>query len=66
MKPVAKIDKITNEILEIYPSVAKAALSTGEKNAASHIARVCRGVRKSTCGYKWSYLYNLKEEKDNG
>lgn len=55
-KAVAKIDKNTNEILDIYESAAEA----GKQNNcdASGISKVCRGIR-TTCGnYKWRYYEN--------
>lgn len=55
-KAVAKIDKNTNEILDIYESAAEA----GKQNNcdASGISKVCRGTR-TTCGnYKWRYYEN--------
>ena len=52
-KPVAKIDKNTNEIIEIYASVADAENANGNTR---HIAQVCNGNRKTAAGYKWKYL----------
>lgn len=52
-KPVAKCDKITGEILEVYPSVAVA--ETNNKNSR-HIGDVCRGKRKTCQGYIWRYV----------
>lgn len=52
-KPVAKCDKNTGEILEIYPSLAEAEKKNGSPN---HISEVCRGKRKTCQGYKWKFL----------
>lgn len=52
-KPVAKCDKNTNEILEIYPSVAEAEKANGN---SQHISDVCRGKRKTCQGFKWKYI----------
>ena len=53
IKSVAKIDKLTNEILEIYPSVKVAEEANGNSR---HIADVCNGKRKTAKGYKWKYV----------
>lgn len=52
-KAVAKIDKITDEILEVYPSVMEAE----RKNKCnSHIKDVCHGKRKTAGGFKWKFI----------
>ena len=56
-KKVAQIDKITNEIIQIYPSVSAAARAV--KSNTSNISNVCRGGRAKTVkGYKWKYIEN--------
>lgn len=52
-KAVAKLDKKTEEVLEVYPSVATAEAKNGNSR---HIAQVCNGKRKSAAGYKWKYI----------
>ena len=52
-KPVAKCDKITGEILEVYPSIAEAEKANGNSR---HIGEVCRGKRGTCQGYKWKYI----------
>lgn len=52
-KPVAKIDKNTNEIIEIYNSISEAER---KNNIAKHIGSVCRGKRQTAGGYKWKYI----------
>ena len=54
-KRVAKVDKITDEILEIFDSVKNASLSTGyNKNT---IRDSCAGIRKSNrTDYNWKYI----------
>ena len=52
-KRVAKIDKITNEILCVYPSIAEAEHGNGNTR---HIADVCKGKRKTCKGFKWAYI----------
>lgn len=52
-KKVNKIDKNTNEVLDTYDTLALAAR---ENNCdSSGIAKVCRGIRKTCGGFKWSY-----------
>ena len=52
-KKVAKIDKNTNEILQIYDSIRDAERDNGNSN---HISDVCKGKRKTCQGYKWEYV----------
>lgn len=52
-KRVIKYDIITNEMLQIYDSIALAAR---ENNCdASAIIKVCKGKRKKCGGYGWKY-----------
>lgn len=53
-KAVAKIDKDTDEIIEIYPSISEAERLNPKCH--SHIKDVCRGKRKTTGGYKWKVI----------
>ena len=53
-KPVAKIDKETNEILEVFASSGEAAKSIGK--SGQHIREVCLNKRKTAYGYKWKCL----------
>lgn len=50
---VAKLDKKTGEILEIYPSVSEAER---QNNCHTHIKDVCHGKRKSAGGYEWRFI----------
>ena len=50
---VAKLDKKTGEILEIYPSVSEAER---QNNCHTHIKDVCHGKRKSAGGYGWKFI----------
>lgn len=52
-KKVARLDKLTGEILEILPSASEAdkRYKTGK-----HVAEVCTGKRKSAGGYGWKYI----------
>lgn len=56
-KPVAKIDKDTGEILQIYPSLSAASIDNcGTTKNRSLIARVCQNQRPSAFGSKWSFI----------
>lgn len=52
-KSVAQIDKNTNEIIKIYPSIKEAERTMGNQR---HISAVCKNKRKTAYGYKWKYL----------
>ena len=52
-KQVLKIDKDTNEIIELYSSVQEAERKNNIKN---HIGSVCSGKRKTAGGYIWKYI----------
>lgn len=62
-KQVFMKDKDTNEILNIFKSVAEASnfikengYSTGTPNGiGSHICQCCNGIRKSAYKFNWSY-----------
>lgn len=53
-KRVAKIDPVTNEILNTYDSASEAARMNGLNG--SKISRVCNGLRKTSGGFRWEYL----------
>lgn len=52
-KAVAKIDKNTGEIIEIYPSITEAERNN---NCHTHIKDVCHGKRKTAGGYIWKFV----------
>lgn len=52
--PIIQLDKDTEEILAIYPSITAAYNHLGKQHSG-HIASVCRGKRKTAYGYKWKY-----------
>lgn len=52
-KVVLQIDKNTNIIINIFPSLMEAERQTGCKN--NNICHCCKGKRKSAGGYKWKY-----------
>ena len=53
-KPIIQLDKNTEEILNIFPSITK-AYDFLKKQHSGHIAEVCNGKRKTAYGYKWKY-----------
>ncbi len=53
-QPIIQLDKDTNEIIQIFPSI-KAAYDSLGKQHSGHIASVCKGERKTAYGYKWKY-----------
>lgn len=55
-KKVAKINIETNEIIEIYDTIALAARENNCDNSA--ISKVCRGLRNKCGGFKWQYIEN--------
>lgn len=54
-KKIAQIDISTDEVIDIYNTIADAYRTLGIKNS-SHISAVCRGKRKTAYGYKWKYI----------
>ena len=53
-KVVFQLDKDTNEIINVFPSIKEAYDSLGKQHSG-HIASVCNGKRKTAYGYKWKY-----------
>lgn len=53
-KPIIQLDKNTEEVLNIFPSLQAACDYLG-KQSSGHIPDVCRGKRKTAYGYKWKY-----------
>ena len=51
--PVAKLNKKTGEIIEIYSSISEAERNN---NCHTHIKDVCHGKRKSAGGYRWKFI----------
>lgn len=56
-KPVCKIDKDTNKIIEIYPSVREA--ERANNYSKNHISPVCQGKKTLAFGYKWKFLKDM-------
>ena len=53
-KAIIQLDKDTEEIINIFPSIA-AAYKSLNKQHSGHIASVCQGKRKTAYGFKWRY-----------
>lgn len=52
-KPVLQIDKNTNEVIAVFPSVAEVYRQMGY--SYGNISQCCKGKRKTAYGYKWQY-----------
>ena len=52
-KPVARLDKDTKEVLEVFSSVTEA---NKKYKCNGHIGSVCKGKRKTAGGYGWKYI----------
>lgn len=55
-KPVARLDKDTLEVLQVYPSISAAEQAFNVTKGKSHISKVCNGKRQTTLGYKWKFV----------
>ena len=63
-RPLYQLDKKTNEILEKFDSVAKAAQYLKDNNISkdtiggisAHICQCCNGIRKTAYGFIWQYI----------
>ena len=56
-KPVAMLDKTTEEIIKIFSSTQEATEYLNiDRSGRVHINEVCRGSRKTAYGYKWRHL----------
>lgn len=54
-KSVIMIDKTSNQIIKVFPSIEEACQYL-QKRHSGHIAAVCNKKRKTAYGYKWEYL----------
>ena len=52
-KSVARVNKDTDEILEVFSSISEAEK---KYNTNKHISNVCKGKRKTAGGFKWRYI----------
>lgn len=64
--PVLQCDKMTGQVLQIFPSAAEAARiinpqSAGTNSPGTKISAVCNGRRKTTMGYSWRYIKDDEE-----
>ena len=55
-RPVYKVNKDTDEIIDEYPSIADAARKNDFDQG--HIRQCCRGQRSLHNGFKWKYVHN--------
>ena len=61
-KPVAMLDKGSGEVIQVFPSLAKASEyvieigRTTNKNAFARISKICNGIDKSAYGYGWKFV----------
>ena len=55
-KSIAQIDINTNEVIQIFPSIASASRFFGKNPDNSGIKDVLKGKNKTAYGYKWKYL----------
>ena len=60
-KAVEQIDKVTNEVLNTFPSALEASRQTGIEH--SNICGCCRGVTKTAGGFKWRYVKQDEAQK---
>ena len=54
-KQVVQLNKDTNKIIQIFPSI-QAAYDFLGKQHSGHIAAVCNGKRQTAYGFKWQYI----------
>lgn len=59
-KSVAKLDKDTEEIIAVYPSISEAERQN--KTTNHHVGAVCSGKRKTAGGYKWKFCSDIYAE----
>lgn len=52
---VEQLDKLTGNLLNLYPSAMSAALALGNIDYNKHIAHCCAGRRKTAYGYVWKF-----------
>lgn len=55
-KKVAKLDPVTEEILDVYNSIAEAADKNNIKGSRNSISLCCRGKYNMVKGYKWKFI----------
>lgn len=55
-KPVAMLDKNTEEIVQVFSTSTDAEKYLQKPRGHQHISEVCKGKRKTAYGYKWKYI----------
>jgi len=56
MIPIKQLDKITGNIIKIWPSMKDASISLGISNGyTGNISRACSKIKPSAYGFKWEY-----------
>lgn len=53
--PVIMLDKDGNTIGEFESQIEAGRYFGGGRSIGSHISEVCRGMRKTCCGYRWKF-----------
>lgn len=56
-RPIAQIDKDTNEIIKIFPSAKDAGIKLNIDRGS--ITKCCQHIRKVAGGYRWEYKENI-------
>lgn len=58
-KAVAKLDKETGDVLDIFDTVTEAAKSVN--SSRDNVGAVCRGRQKTAKGFKWKFVKDLEK-----
>lgn len=53
-KGIKQIDIKTGEVISVFNSIKEAENHLGKTN--THIYKVCKGERKTACGFRWEYI----------
>ena len=59
-KPVCQVDLDTGRIINVFPSTLAAAKAI--HGDSSYLSKVCRGIQKSSKGFGWKYIHDVKEQ----
>ena len=71
-RPIYRINKDTNEIIELHESIRKATLwiienklaNTNNRTMSNKISAVGNNKRSTAYGYKWQYFYEKEDENE--
>lgn len=59
-KKVARVDSISNEILQCYDSIAEAIIwvrqNVRQNASPTNISQACHGSQKTAFGFKWKFI----------